>query len=240
VVDYFILFLVLAFLSEIIGTISGFGSSILFVPVATLFYDFHTVLGITAIFHVFSNCSKLLLFRKGISIYLLLRIGLPATIFVGVGAYLSAIIPVKSLKIIMPIVLIGVSLVLLVKKSSLQKTAMNMFLGGSISGFFAGIIGSGGAIRGLVLMAFDLSKDAFIATSAAIDLGVDITRGVIYIWNGFVKSDVFILLPFFIGVSFFGSYVGKLILKYVSEHYFKYLVLAVIICSAIIELYGLL
>jgi uncharacterized membrane protein YfcA len=180
------------------------------------------------------------LFRKGISIYLLLGIGVPAIIFVGVGAYLSAIIPVKSLKIIMPIVLIGVSLVLLVKKSSLQKTAMNMFLGGSISGFFAGIIGSGGAIRGLVLMAFDLSKDAFIATSAAIDLGVDITRGVIYIWNGFVKSDVLILLPFFIGVSFFGSYVGKLILKYVSEHYFKYLVLAVIICSAIIELYGLL
>jgi len=50
-VDYF--FLILAFLSEIIGTISVFGSSILFVPIASLFYDFHTVLGITAIYFTY-------------------------------------------------------------------------------------------------------------------------------------------------------------------------------------------
>ena len=239
-VDYFILFLVLAFLSEIIGTISGFGSSILFVPIATLFYDFHTVLGITAIFHVFSNCSKLLLFRNGISYYLLFRIGFPAVIFVGIGAYLSSIIPVKSLKIIMPIVLIIVAIILMFKKSSLEKTVLNMFLGGSISGFLAGVIGSGGAIRGLVLMAFEISKDAFIATSAAIDLGVDITRGIVYVLNGFVKTEILYLIPFFIAVSFFGSYIGKLILKYVSEKYFKYLVLVVVISSALIELFKLL
>jgi uncharacterized membrane protein YfcA len=222
VVDYFILFLVLAFLSEIIGTISGFGSSIFFVPIATLFYDFHTVLGITAVFHVFSNCSKLLLFRNGISYYLLFRIGFPAIIFVGIGAYLSSVIPVKSLKIIMPILLIIVAIILMFKKSPLEKTVLNMFLGGSISGFLAGVIGSGGAIRG------------------AIDLGVDITRGIVYVLNGFVKTEILILIPFFIGVSFLGSYLGKLILKYVSEQYFKYLVLLVIILSALIELFKLL
>lgn len=239
-VDYFILFLILAFLSEIIGTISGFGSSILFVPIASLFYDFHTVLGITAIFHVFSNCSKLLLFRKGISKYFLLRIGIPAVIFVGIGAYLSSIIPVSSLKVIMPIVLIIVAILLMFKKSTLKKTFMNMFLGGSISGFLAGVIGSGGAIRGLVLMAFELGKDTFIATSAAIDLGVDVTRAFIYILNGFVKTEILSLIPFFIAVSFFGSYTGKLILKYVSEKYFKYLVLVVVISSGLFELYKLL
>ena len=239
-VDYFILFLILAFLSEIIGTISGFGSSILFVPIASLFYDFHTVLGITAIFHVFSNCSKLILFRKGISNYFLLRIGIPAVIFVGIGAYLSSIIPISSLKVIMPIVLIIVAILLMFKKSTLKKTFMNMFLGGSISGFLAGVIGSGGAIRGLVLMAFELGKDTFIATSAAIDLGVDVTRAFIYIFNGFVKTEILSLIPFFIAVSFFGSYTGKLILKYVSEKYFKYLVLVVVISSGLFELFKLL
>ena len=56
--QYFIFFL-LALLAEIVGTISGFGSSILFVPLASLVLDFKVVLGITAVFHVFSNLSKI-------------------------------------------------------------------------------------------------------------------------------------------------------------------------------------
>ena len=60
----FYLFLLLALLAEIVGTISGFGSSILFVPLASYFIDFKLVLGITAVFHVFSNLSKIFLFQK--------------------------------------------------------------------------------------------------------------------------------------------------------------------------------
>lgn len=63
--DNYYSFIALALLSEIIGTVSGFGSSILFVPVASLFFDFKSVLGITAVFHVFSNLAKIYLFRQG-------------------------------------------------------------------------------------------------------------------------------------------------------------------------------
>lgn len=59
-------FLVLTLVAEIIGTIGGFGSSVFFVPFANIFFDFHTVLGITAIFHLSSNLSKIYLFRKGL------------------------------------------------------------------------------------------------------------------------------------------------------------------------------
>ncbi len=65
-IDKYYLFVILALISEIIGTISGFGSSILFVPVASMFFDFKTVLGITAVFHVFSNLSKIALLASGI------------------------------------------------------------------------------------------------------------------------------------------------------------------------------
>ena len=50
-----------AFLSEVIGTIAGFGSSVFFVPLAGLFFDFHTVLALTSILYVFSNAAKLVL-----------------------------------------------------------------------------------------------------------------------------------------------------------------------------------
>jgi uncharacterized membrane protein YfcA len=71
------LFLLFALLAEIIGTIGGFGSSVFFVPIANFYFDFQTVLGITAIFHLSSNISKIALFRKGLDKNLLLYIGLP-------------------------------------------------------------------------------------------------------------------------------------------------------------------
>lgn len=66
------IFVLAALISEIIGTIGGFGSSVFFVPLAGLFFDFQTVLAITAIFHVFSNSTKLILFRSQIDYKLLL------------------------------------------------------------------------------------------------------------------------------------------------------------------------
>ena len=53
-------FFLLAFVAEILGTVSGFGSSILFVPIAAMFFDFKTVLGVTAIF------QKLHFLEKGL------------------------------------------------------------------------------------------------------------------------------------------------------------------------------
>jgi uncharacterized membrane protein YfcA len=81
-----LLFLVLAFLSEIAGTIAGFGSSVFFVPLAGFFFDFHQVLALTSILHVFSNTAKLVLFRTAVQWRLLLLLGIPSTLFVILGA----------------------------------------------------------------------------------------------------------------------------------------------------------
>lgn len=83
------LFLFLALIAEIIGTVGGFGSSVFFVPIANFYFDFHSVLGITAIFHLSSNISKIVLFKNGLDKRLLLNIGLPSVIFVILGGFLS-------------------------------------------------------------------------------------------------------------------------------------------------------
>lgn len=58
------IFLILALVAEIIGTIGGFGSSVFFVPLGNFYFDFHSVLGLTAIFHLSSNLSKIK-FQRG-------------------------------------------------------------------------------------------------------------------------------------------------------------------------------
>lgn len=47
-----ILFFLSAFVSEIIGTIAGFGSSTVFLPLALIFFDFKTALVLVAILAV--------------------------------------------------------------------------------------------------------------------------------------------------------------------------------------------
>lgn len=231
------LFLILAFVSEILGTVSGFGSSILFVPVASLFFDFKTVLGITAVFHVFSNLSKIALFRKGINKELALKLGISAVVFVIIGAYFTTFLPTEKIELIMNFILIALAIYLIINfNKPLKQTDRNLYLGGVASGFIAGIAGTGGAIRGITLAAFQLTKDVFIATSALIDLGVDMSRAIVYTGNGYFKKEYLFLIPFLIGISVLGSYTGKLILKVTSEKVFRYLVLTLIVLTAIFQI----
>lgn len=228
--------MLLALLAEIVGTVSGFGSSILFVPLATLFFDFKTVLGITAIFHVFSNISKIFLFREGINKNIALRLGIPAILFVVLGAWLTSFIPVKPMEAIMAVALVGLAIYLFYNfERPLAQTNANLYAGGAASGFLAGLTGTGGAIRGITLAAFHLPKSIFIATSALIDLGVDSSRAVIYVGNGYFRRSNLVLIPLLILVSLIGSYLGKLILNYTSEKAFRYIVLVVVMAVSLLQ-----
>jgi hypothetical protein len=232
-----LLLILLALLAEILGTVGGFGSSLFFVPIASYFLDFHSVLGITALFHVSSNLTKIFLFRKGFNLKLVLTIGIPAVVFVIVGSFISKFIETKFLEIFLSIFLITVSLSLLIfNKLALKTTLKNSIGGGILSGIIAGLLGTGGAIRGIVLAAFSLKTEAFIATSAIIDMGIDISRSVVYFFNGFVHKDDLYLIPILLVVSIIGTLIGKKILTRVSETQFKSLVLVLILITGIVSL----
>ena len=233
--QYFIFFL-LALLAEIVGTISGFGSSILFVPLASLVVDFKVVLGITAVFHVFSNLSKIYLFQKGIDKQIALKLGIPAVLFVTLGAWLTNYIPQKEIELGMNFIIFSIALYMMSgHHKRIKESNTNLYLGGTLSGFFAGLIGTGGAIRGITLAAFNLEKDAFIATSAIIDMGVDVSRAGVYIASGYFQREHVILIPFLIIISIAGSYAGKRILNYIPEKTFQYIVLGVILLTSLIQ-----
>ncbi|MEY4987110.1 MAG: hypothetical protein RL567_889 [Bacteroidota bacterium] len=232
----YLYFFLLALLAEIIGTISGFGSSILFVPLASLVLDFKVVLGITAVFHVFSNLSKIYLFQSGIDKKITLKLGIPAVLFVTLGAWLTNYIPQKEIELGMNFIIFSIALYMMSgHHKRIKESNTNLYLGGTLSGFFAGLIGTGGAIRGITLAAFNLEKDAFIATSAIIDMGVDVSRAGVYIASGYFQREHIIMIPFLIIISIAGSYLGKRILKYIPEKTFQYIVLGVILLTSLLQ-----
>ncbi|WNM18273.1 sulfite exporter TauE/SafE family protein [Flavobacterium capsici] len=231
------LFLVFALLAEIIGTIGGFGSSVFFVPLGNFYFDFHTVLGLTAVFHLSSNLSKIMLFKKGLNKQLLLYIGLPSVVFVIIGGILSKYLNTLFLEIALGIFLIALSLLFLIKqKLVIEPNKKNSITGGILSGFSAGLLGTGGAIRGLTMAAFNLEKSVFIATSAAIDMMIDSTRTIVYFQNGYITKDILIYIPFLFIIGLIGTYLGKRILHYIPQDKFKNLSLVLILIIGLITL----
>lgn len=232
-----ILFFLLAFVAEVLGTVGGFGSSLFFVPIAAYFFDFHTVLGITALFHVVSNLTKMAFFRRGINKSLLINLGIPAVLTVVLGAWISQWVKTDALEIGLAVFLMGISLFFLIgKKVVIQPTISNSIVGGVLSGFFAGLLGTGGAIRGITLTAFALTSEAFIATSAVIDLAIDASRSVVYALNGYVLIENLYLIPGLLGISIAGTFAGKKILARMSEEQFKSGVLFLILLTGIVTL----
>lgn len=233
-----LVFLLLTLFAEIIGTVGGFGSSVFFVPFANIFFDFHTVLGITAVFHLSSNLSKIYLFRKGLNKKLILQIGIPSVIFVILGGFLSKYFESRILEITLGIFLITLSLLFLIKeKLVIPPKFKETVIGGALSGFSAGLIGTGGAIRGLTMAAFNLEKSVFVATSAAIDMMIDFSRTFVYYSNGYLTKAILIYIPFLLVIGFVGSWIGQKILNHIPQDYFKRIALVLILMIGIFSLY---
>jgi len=239
--DINFIFLILALLAEIIGTIGGFGSSVFFVPLGNFYFDFYSVLGITAIFHLSSNLSKIFLFRKGLNRRLLLYIGLPSVLFVILGAWLSKILNTVLLEFILGGFLVGLSLVFLIGKNiKVDPDKRNALIGGSLSGFSAGLLGTGGAIRGLTMAAFHLEKSVFIATSAAIDFMIDFSRTFVYYNNGYIHAHDLKYVPYLFAIGLVGSFIGKKILTYIPQDKFRIISLIFILIIGMITLLKIL
>jgi len=231
------LFFLIALVSEVVGTVAGFGSSVFFVPLASFFFDFHQVLALTSILHVFSNTAKLVLFGKHVSLRLLLLLGVPSVIGVIIGAVLSTRLTFKFDELILGLFLIALSLFLFgTPAAKIGATTFNAVGAGGAAGFLAGLIGTGGALRGLALAAFDLEKDVFVATSAGIDSGVDLSRMIIYLRSGYLVPSSLIYVVGLLVIAFAGSYLGKLALGRIDQKYFRKIVLGFVFVIGLVTL----
>lgn len=236
-----ILFFLAAFVSEIAGTMAGFGSSTIFLPLALLFVDFKAALVLVAFLHIFGNLGRIAFFKHGIDWNLILKFGIPSVLLTITGALLVPHIPQDTLKGYLGIFLIGYASYSLWKENfAASPSAANAIVGGSVSGFLAGLIGTGGALRGAFLTGFRLPKERYIATAAAIALAVDITRIPVYITQGFLESKYYWYIPILFLVALAGSFTSKQIVKKIPQKKFTKIVLVAIFLIGIKFVFDLL
>lgn len=222
-------FLLAAFFADVLGTMAGFGSSTLLLPIAVLFFDFGTALALVAWMHIAGNIGRIIFFRGGVSGGIVVVFGFFSVVFALVGALLVTSLDQATLKGLLGIFLVVYAGYTLTHPSfKLPHGKTSLAIGGASSGFLAGLIGTGGALRGAALAALKLPKAKYIATSAAASLAVDATRLPVYIHEGFLSREQLWYLPVLFVVALAGSYAGKRLVDKVPQASFSKIVLIAI------------
>lgn len=230
-----IIFLISSYAAAAAATVAGFGSSALLIPVAVLFLDIKTAVFVVAVFHLFNNLFKVRIFRKSIDFKIFLLFGLPSILLAITGSLLISVIPINVVKIVLGAFLVIYAVYSLVNPGfRMRKSKANAVVGGSLSGFLAGLIGLGGAVRGAFLISFSLPKEAYVATSAAIALVIDATRIPTYLATKAVQdTSSYILLPFLCVMAYLGVRTGKVFLKKINQDTFRRIVAAALLIVGI-------
>ena len=229
-----ILFFISALIAEIIGTMAGFGSSTIFLPLALLFVDFKTAIILVAIFHLFGNFSRIIFFRQGFDKRIILQFGVPSVLLSLIGAFLIGVLPQPVLKLILGVFLITTSASFLITPGLKIPANTGTFVaGGSATGFITALVGTGGALRATLLQGFNIEKVRYIATAATIALATDATRIPVYMSQGFLTEQYYLYLPILFGIALSGSFIGRKIVKRIDQEKFRKMVLVAIILVSI-------
>lgn len=213
---------------------AGFGSSTIFLPLSSYFIDFKTALVLVAIFHLFGNVSRLIFFRQGLDKKILLLFGVPSFAFSLIGATLVGDLSQIILKLILGIFLISICITFLIRpKFAFPASSKSLVVGGGISGFIVGLIGTGGALRAAFLTGLKIDKTKYIATAAVIALGTDATRIPSYVSHGFLSEQYYYFIPILFAIAVGGSFVGRKIVNRIDQEKFKKIVLIAILLASL-------
>jgi len=217
-----------AFLASGLTLFSGFGLGTLLMPAFALFFPVNTAIAMTAVVHFANNIFKLGLLGRGADRDIVIRFGIPSAAAAWLGAktllWLSALPPLASYQMmgrdlsVMPVKLaVALLLALFAAWEAIPGLAKLSFdrkylpLGGALSGFFGGLSGNQGALRGAFLIRSGLSKESYIATGVVIACLVDATRLTVYgthFSEIAVKENISLLAAATLA-AFLGAWIGS-------------------------------
>ncbi len=213
----------LTFIAAVIGTMTGFGTSTVMVPVLVMFFPVPVVLLFVGILHWCGDVWKMLLFRK-IRLRIALAFGVPAILLSIAGASLVLTIPhelmIRALGVFL--ILYAVSILVFHMHSTMRPGALSAMLGGGLSGFCIGLFGFGGELRTVFLTLYRLPKEVYLGTIGAVAFMTDIARIATYWLSGVrLPDDLLQSLLVLIPVTLLGAWAAKRFLSHVPEQRFQ-------------------
>lgn len=192
---------------------TGFGLGTLLTPMLLLWVPVDVAIGLTAVVHLANNLFKLAILPARPPARILWGFGLPAVLSAFLGAALLTWWgPNDAMPRILGAVLMALAVLeLLPAVRRWEFPAKALPLGGFLSGFLGGLTGNQGALRSAFLVRSGLSKEALVASTVAISLGVDVTRLGMYAstWSDLPWAEYGLILGAAGIPALIGSFIGR-------------------------------
>ncbi len=153
-------------------------------------------------------------------------------VLLGLGAQFNQYISFTKLKFFLGIFIVSLSLIFFFKQKiikGLSLTSARVVVG--LSGFIIGLLGTGGALRGIALTSLQIEKNSFVALSAGIDLGGDLLRSSIYLYHRYFEWSHWFYIPMLMLAAYVGSLAGKLFLGKINQVQFEKIVMVFVFLS---------
>jgi uncharacterized protein len=219
-------FAAIAAVAGAIASVAGFGIGSVLTPILALTTGTRIAVAAVSVPHVIGTAVRFALLRGRVNRRLFVRFGIASAAGGLTGALLHSYASNRALAIVLGCLLlfVGVSeLSGVMRRVRLGQTGA--WIAGIVSGVFGGLVGNQGGLRSAALLAFDVDKDAFIATATAIGLIVDAARMPVYLVTE--RAELMGIWPLIVlaaaGVVI-GTIAGARLLKRVPEPVFRRIV----------------
>jgi uncharacterized membrane protein YfcA len=215
-----------ALLSGATASVVGFGIGSLLTPLFATSFGTPIAVALVAFPHALASIVRAIRLRESIDWGVARTFGIISAIGGLVGALVYSGLGGRALTLALGALLVLTASAGLSGWSSRWKPrGALVWLLGLLSGFFGGIAGNQGGIRAAALSSFGLTPKAFVATSTAIAVLVDVGRTPVYLWRagGEIAPLIMLIAIATVGVLI-GTLYGERLLRSMSPKTFRLII----------------
>src|ERR1700687_339952 len=171
------IFALVAILSGALAAVAGFGIGSILTPLLALETGTKIAVAAVSIPHFVATGLRFWLVRRHVDRRVLWSFGLTSAAGGLLGALLFTRFHNRALTFLLAALLVFAGIMgLLGLAQRLRFKGFAAWVAGALSGVFGGLVGNQGGIRSAAMLGLQVPRDAFIATSTAIGLMVDVAR----------------------------------------------------------------
>lgn len=217
--------------------LTGFGFSILAVPLITLFMSPKTAIPILLVYSMIINIVVLSSARKAVNlkkIWILLAAGIFS---MPLGTHLLVIMNEGLLKIFIGLIILIFGVLLLIGfRKQFKNEKLAMLPVGLLSGLLGGSISISGPPIILFLSNQNVDKHTFRGNLAAYFFILNLFTVPVYYWNGLLTKEVWNYSLTFLPALLIGVFLGNLLSHKIKDDHFKKLTLILLIIMGLLSI----
>jgi uncharacterized membrane protein YfcA len=211
--------------------VSGFGIGSVLIPVVSVIAGAKLAVALVSVPHFFATLLRFWLLRRNVDKQVLRSFGISSAAGGLMGAVLHTVTASPLVALIFGSLLVFAGISGLAGWSERMRFGPRFgWLAGVVSGLLGGLAGNQGGIRSAALLGFELDKAAFVATSTATGLIVDVVRMPVYLYaERYAFPAHWQLLALMTAGTLFGTVTGAGVLRHVPQRLFRKIVAALLL-----------